>query len=103
MIVAVGGGAKSDLWLQMLANVLNVRVERLGGAVGPAFGIALLAYAADHAEVDAADLTAGSLQIEQVFTPDPALTELYEEKYRRYLRIHDALKYIEDGRMPGEA
>lgn len=96
----VGGGAKSSLWLQTLANVLNVRVERLGGAVGPAFGIALLAYAADHAEVGAEELTAASLQVEQVFTPDRALTELYEGKYRQYLRIHDALKYIEDGRMP---
>ena len=96
----VGGGAKSDLWLQTLANVLNVRVERLGGAVGPAFGIALLAYAANHADDGVEDLTASSLQIEQVFTPDPGLVELYREKYRRYLRIHDALKYIGDGRMP---
>ena len=95
----VGGGAKSDPWLRIMASVLNVRVERLGGAIGPAFGIALLAYAADHAGAKAGALTESILQVEQAFEPDAELVGLYREKYQKYLRIHDALKYIESGRL----
>ena len=91
----VGGGAKSDLWLQTMANVLNVRVERLSGTVGPAFGIALLAYATDHPEATAEALIEGSLTVARSFEPDAALIEVYERKYARYLRIHDAIKYID--------
>lgn len=100
VLKVVGGGAKSDLWLQTLANVLNVRVERLSGAVGPAFGIALLACAADHPDVRPESLTAGSLAIAKGFDPDPGLTALYRERYARYLRIHDALRYVDTGESP---
>ena len=42
-VKVVGGGAKSPVWLQTMANVLNVSVEKMEGMIGPAFGIALLA------------------------------------------------------------
>ena len=91
----VGGGAKSDLWLQTLANVLDVRVERLSGAIGPAFGIALLAWAADHPDAQPETLTEDSLTVARTFEPDAGLVGVYAEKYVRYLRIHDALKFID--------
>lgn len=91
----VGGGAKSDLWLQTMASVLNVRVERLSGTVGPAFGIALLAYATEHPDATAEALIEGSLTVARSFEPDAALIDVYERKYARYLRIHDAIKYID--------
>ena len=31
------------VWLQTMANVLNLSVEKMEGMIGPAFGIALLA------------------------------------------------------------
>ena len=95
----VGGGAKSDLWLQTLADVLDVRVERLGGNIGPGFGAALLACAADHPGATLGRLTASSLQIERAFAPEPELTDALQAKYRKYLRIHDALKYVEGGQI----
>ncbi len=96
----VGGGAKSDLWLQSLANVLNVNVERLGGAVGPGFGIAMLAYAADQGDMGMEALTYSGVTVEQTFVPDAGLIEVYQRKYARYLRIHDALKHIEGEPLP---
>ena len=91
----VGGGAKSNLWLQTLANVLDLNVERLGGAVGPGFGVALLAYAADKGIAELETSNTSIAQIEQTFTPDAGLRDTYQKKYARYLRIHDALKYID--------
>ena len=99
VLKVVGGGAKSDLWLHTLADVLNVRVERLGGNIGPGFGAALLACSADHPDMSLEALTAANLQIERAFEPDRSLAEALEGKYLRYLRIHDALKYIDDGRL----
>jgi len=43
-LLAIGGGARSDTWLQMLADVLAGPVDRPAGAeVGPALGAARLA------------------------------------------------------------
>lgn len=93
----VGGGAKSSAWMQILANVLNVRVERMAGMTGPAYGIALLS-AEEHNGgfvpdkiVDKADENAVS------FEPDPELSRLCDLKYQKYLRMRKGLKYIEDG------
>jgi xylulokinase len=45
---AVGGGARSDFWLQMLADVLNVAIVRHeGAAIGGALGAARLAWLSD--------------------------------------------------------
>lgn len=40
---ATGGGAKSDYWLQLLADTFGVAVRRMETDAGPAFGAALLA------------------------------------------------------------
>ena len=86
----VGGGSKSDLWLHILADVLNINVERLGGTTGASFGIAMLAYASDNP----CEKVSSSLQTEKIFVPNPEMAKIYSDKYTRYLRIHDAMKYI---------
>ena len=42
-----GGGAKSPLWRKIIANVLNVKVDRIASEEGPALGGAMLAAVAD--------------------------------------------------------
>ncbi len=42
-IRVTGGGARSDLWMQLLADVLQARCVRIEGDEGPAFGAAVLA------------------------------------------------------------
>jgi len=41
--LTAGGGAESDLWLQMNADVLGIKLERLSQNQGAAYGAALLA------------------------------------------------------------
>ena len=41
--VAVGGGARSDFWRQMQADVLNVPVVTVGPSGGAPYGAAILA------------------------------------------------------------
>lgn len=43
-LLAIGGGARSDVWLQLMADTLGVPIDRPSGAeVGPALGAARLA------------------------------------------------------------
>ena len=41
--LTAGGGAESDMWLQMTSDVLGIRLERLSQNQGAAYGAALLA------------------------------------------------------------
>ena len=42
-LTACGGGASSPLWRQMIADILNCKVETTESKEGPALGVAILA------------------------------------------------------------
>ena len=96
-VKVVGGGSKSKVWMQILANVLNVPVEKMDGMIGAAFGIALLAAHQDSGEDDYSKIVDKTVSIEQRFEPDPEMVKVCEQKYQIYKRIHDGLKYIMEG------
>lgn len=93
----VGGGTKSEVWMQTLANILEVKIEKMEGMIGPAFGIALLAHEARGGSVSLENITRESLLVERVFEPDMDVVPVYREKYGKYLRIHDAVQYVSNG------
>ena len=100
-IQVVGGGTNSRVWLQTLANVLNIPVERIDGKIGAAYGIAHLAVmseneSGDHSRASASESTANGA----LFYPDPEMSRLCGQKYEMYRRLHDGLKYITEGRRP---
>ena len=113
-IKAVGGGSVSDLWLQILADVLGVTIERVGKTVGACVGAACMAAetavsgsgsaqapeAADHGkrnpEMEKAAAQTGETGIDRAFDPVPGHRALCDAKYRRYLRIRQAVKLIEE-------
>ena len=99
-VKVVGGGARSGMWMQTMANVLNIRVEKMDGMIGSAFGIALLAAwrCGNGDPADAAGIAEKTVKVDQVFEPQEEMAAACEEKYRKYLRIHRALKYIDTGR-----
>jgi xylulokinase len=89
--VAVGGGARSRLWLRILASVLNRPLEvPVAGDIGAAFGAARLAICAatgaDPFEVCAAPA------IDTVIEPEPALLERYNDGYARYRALYPAIR-----------
>lgn len=87
----LGGGAQSDLWCQIHADVLGRRVERVADPAG-----AQLRGAALHALV-----ALGRVRFEEVparvpgvqaFDPDPATQAVYEPMYREYTKLYGRLK-----------
>ena len=79
-VAAVGGGARSRFWMQLLAHVLGRPVIRYAGSEkGPAFGAARLARLALTGE--AAGEVCAKPPILDVLEPDPALHAAYAERF----------------------
>jgi len=92
-LAAIGGGARSDLWLQMLADALNVRVERYAGAeTGPAFGAARLARMAATGEGTADVCTKPDVEI--AFEPDTARHAAWQERLVTFRSLYRAVKEL---------
>ncbi len=91
-MTAVGGGARSHLWLTILASVLERPVDVPShGDYGAAFGAARLAMAATgapHSDAFAAPA------IDKTIVPDPRLTAAYEAPLRRYRALYPAVKEV---------
>ena len=86
-----GGGARSEVWLQMRANVLQ-RPLAVAAATGAGFGAAVLAAAATlHPDLDSA--TAAMAHTSVTVTPQPATAERYEAGYQRFLAACTARGY----------
>jgi xylulokinase len=90
-VAAVGGGARSRYWLQILADCLGRPVIRYAtGDSGPAFGAARLARLAITGE------TVGEVcrppAILDVLEPQPALNAAYAERLDAFRSLYRALK-----------
>ena len=90
-IIAVGGGSRSDFWIQTLSNVLNKSILiPADGDFGAAFGAARLALLAAE-DVDPANVLK-TPHIERRVEPNQAKVSLYEQAYQHYRKIYPALK-----------
>jgi xylulokinase len=92
---ASGGGARSDLWLRIVATVFDLPLERPMVEEGSAYGAALLAgvaagsFADVHEAVEACVRTSGRIE------PEPSWREAYEAGYARFRALYPALRPLE--------
>ena len=90
-----GGGAKNAMWMQMMADILEVSIEQLDGNTGAGLGIALLA-GQSCGNIENLDQVSDSiLSIKQVFVPNQEKILFYKEKYKKYRKIYRAIKEID--------
>jgi xylulokinase len=82
-----GGGAGSELWLQIVASVLGLPLERTASDQGSAFGAALLAGVRAGVFADAADAVAGSVHVRDVVEP----IWDYDDVYARFRGLYPTL------------
>lgn len=87
-----GGGAKSVLWKQILANVLNIRLEEPESEQGPGMGGAMLAMVACGLYPSVEAVCGQLVRTASMISPDPALAALYEERYQQFRKIYPAMK-----------
>jgi xylulokinase len=87
-----GGGAKSDLWKTIVANVMNITVKTVEVEEGPAYGAAILAAVADKAFPSVEEACRSIVRYSEVIEPDKELVTKYEERYRRFRTLYPSLK-----------
>jgi len=90
----IGGGSKSRIWMQVLADVMNLPIAQMGGEGGAGYGMALLAAYACGEIATIEEISDNAVEVKEHFYPRTYNAGLYEEKYKKYLQIHDALKPI---------
>ena len=89
-----GGGARSELWLRIVASVLGLPLERTAVEEGAAFGAALLGGVEAGVFGSAEEAVAACVRVRDVVEPDPAWSSPYEEAYARYRELYPALKAV---------
>jgi xylulokinase len=90
-LMAIGGGARSRYWLQVIATTMNVTLDLpAGGEFGAALGAARLAMVASGAGSVAEVMTPP--EITDRIMPDPPLCDAYDQAYLAFRAAYPAIK-----------
>jgi xylulokinase len=88
---AIGGGAKSDLWLQMKADVTGLPIERPAITEAATLGAAMLAATGAGEFGSVAECSAAFYRAERVFMPDAQRHADYAAPYQSYRELYRKL------------
>ncbi len=91
---ASGGGARSELWLKIVASVLGIPIERTAVEEGAAYGAALLGGVAAGTFASAQEAVDACVRVRDEVEPDPAWQAVYEEGYARFRSLYPAIKGV---------
>ena len=89
-----GGGARSELWLRIVASALEIPLQRVAVDEGAAFGAAILGGTAAGVWRDVRDGVAATVKAGQTIEPVPSWVELYGEQRERYRALYPALRSV---------
>lgn len=89
---ATGGGARSAVWMQMKADVLNLPITALETADAGTVGSAMLTGVAIGAFRDLKEAAEYMVEETVTYMPRPDMHERYMQVYERYRRIYEAVR-----------
>jgi xylulokinase len=87
-----GGGAKSILWRQILADVFDAELVTVNTTEGAAYGAAILAGVGAGIWPDVDTATDQCVKVTGSTPVQPEMVPLYEAAYRQYVKLYPALK-----------
>jgi xylulokinase len=90
-IAACGGGAASDLWCQIKADVLDRPLRRTAERDAGVLGAAMLAALATGDAASVGELAVRMVRVDREFTPDPRTRGRLDDAHGRYLAAQRAL------------
>lgn len=91
---ATGGGAKSTLWRQIIADILGIELVTTNATEGPAFGAALLAGVACGVYPSIQQACATTVRVVEHTSPRTELAGVYAQAYETYRALYPALRPI---------
>lgn len=89
-----GGGAKSDFWCQLVADVLNAQVVVPKNQELGALGAALLAGVGAGVYKDVHDAVEKTFVVKKAFTPREHISRFYRERFTVYRNIRELLNEL---------
>jgi L-xylulokinase len=91
-----GGVARSEVWAQMFADILQIPIEVSDVNETGAFGCAICGAVASGTYASLREAAAGMCGSMRTYLPNPALRERYQAKYAMYRKVIDALDGVWD-------
>lgn len=87
-----GGGARSQVWKSIQADIFGQRVHTVQSNEGPAYGAALLAGVGTGAYADVPTACDAHIEVDAGVEAQEANEQVYERTYQTYRALYEALK-----------
>lgn len=91
---AAGGGARSDLWLQIKADIMGKKVVALDIDEAGTLGAAILAGSATGIFGSVSEAVKLMVKPRKEYYPDPRNSAIYRDMYEKYKKMYDAVKSV---------
>lgn len=89
---ALGGGARSPLWKEIIASVTGLVLEEINIDEGPALGAAILAGVGAGIYGDVAEASDSIIKVVGKVEPNTQWQEIYADQYNVFKKLYPALK-----------
>ena len=89
-----GGGSKSPLWRQMIADILGIPLDIPVTEQGPGYGGAMLAMVACGVFERVQQAADKLVRVKDTVQPDPERVALYEKRYQQFRQIYPACREL---------
>jgi xylulokinase len=89
-LLASDGGSRSLVWMQILADIIGLPVQRLEGHPGSCLGAAWVAAIGTGASSDWAGARA-LVRYGETITPNPAHADVYAQGYTQFRALYRCL------------
>ena len=89
-----GGGSKSSLWRQMIADILGIPLDIPVTEQGPGYGGAMLAMVACGVFENVQQAAEKLIRVKDTVQPDPERMALYEKRYQQFRQIYPACREL---------
>jgi xylulokinase len=89
-----GGGAKSDVWIQLIADIMGKVLVRPKILESGTLGAAILAGSATGIYDNLKQATEQIVKTDRIFEPDVKCNTIYQEKLEHYKKMHWAMKNL---------
>ncbi len=99
-IVSIGGGAKSDAWLQLQADIFVAEVVSLATEQGPGLGAAMLAATGSGWFSSIREAAETFIRYGNRYCPDAEAAAAYEKMYSIYKQVYPNTRLINEQLYP---
>ena len=94
---AVGGGSRSDVWVQTCADIMGIPIERPEITEAGALGAAIMAGVGCNTFRSYREGVQAMVKMEHTFEPDPKKHESYNNQYEKYRQLWPMMQnYLRD-------